>query len=153
MSRLGGSLTDFGWVPSTRKFTPEQEKALFGWMTERSGEQRDAQDGYAPTAGMKAEAKRGLDWRSEHGRGGTAVGIARARDIVNGKMLPLATVKRMASFFARHAVDRKAPGFRPGGEGYPSNGRIAWALWGGDAGWAFARRIVARAASAKKKRK
>ena len=34
---------------------------------------------------MKAEAQRGLDWRREFGRGGTAVGVARARDIVNGK--------------------------------------------------------------------
>ena len=37
-----------------------------------------------PTGGMVEEAKRGLDWRSEFGRGGTEVGIARARDISNG---------------------------------------------------------------------
>jgi len=42
---------------------------------------------YKPTAGMKTEAQKGLDWRREHGRGGTAVGIARARDIVSGKNL------------------------------------------------------------------
>ncbi len=96
---------------------------------------------YEPTGGMKEEAQRGLDWRREFGRGGTEVGIARARDIVNGKNLSLDTVKRMRSFFARHRVDKEAEGFSPGEEGYPSNGRIAWALWGGDAGqsWAAAR--------------
>ena len=50
---------------------------------------------YKPTDGMVTEAQRGLDWRKEHGRGGTEVGIARARDIVNGKNLSEDTVKRM----------------------------------------------------------
>ena len=97
---------------------------------------------YEPTAEMKDEAQRGLDWRSEFGRGGTEVGIARARDIVNGKNLSEDTVKRMRSFFARHEVDKEAQGFRPGEDGYPSNGRIAWALWGGDAGKSWADEIV-----------
>ena len=97
---------------------------------------------YEPTAEMKDEAQRGLDWRSEFGRGGTEVGIARARDIVNGKNLSEDTVKRMRSFFARHEVDKEAQGFRPGEDGYPSNGRIAWALWGGDAGKSWAGEIV-----------
>jgi HK97 family phage prohead protease len=99
-------------------------------------------DSYEPTAGMVEEAQKGLDWRSEFGRGGTAVGIARARDIVNGRNLPFDTVQRMNSFFARHEVDKKAEGFRPGEDGFPSNGRIAWALWGGDAGQSWAARIV-----------
>jgi len=99
-------------------------------------------ESYKPTEGMIAEANRGLDWRREFGRGGTSVGIARARDISNGKSLPLATVKRMKSFFARHEVDKKAEGFRPGEKGYPSNGRIAWALWGGDAGKSWSEKIV-----------
>lgn len=97
---------------------------------------------YEPTGGMKEEAQRGLDWRREFGRGGTEVGIARARDIVNGKNLSLDTVKRMRSFFARHEVDKQAEGFSPGEDGYPSNGRIAWGLWGGDAGKSWAEDIV-----------
>jgi len=99
-------------------------------------------ESYKPTEGMIAEANRGLEWRREFGRGGTSVGIARARDISNGKSLPLATVKRMKSFFARHEVDKKAEGFRPGEKGYPSNGRIAWAMWGGDAGKSWSEKIV-----------
>ena len=99
---------------------------------------------YKPTSGMVEEAKRGLDWRSEFGRGGTAVGIARARDISNGKNLCKDTVKTMFSFFSRHEVDKKAKGFRPGEEGFPSNGRIAWALWGGDAGFSWSRKITER---------
>jgi hypothetical protein len=99
-------------------------------------------EGYAPNEGMKSEAQKGLDWRQEFGRGGTEVGIARARDIINGKNLSLDTVNRMVSFFARHEVDKKAKGFRQGEDGYPSNGRIAWALWGGDAGKSWSEKIA-----------
>jgi hypothetical protein len=51
----------------------------------------------------------------------------------------------MSSFFARHAVDRDASGFRLGEKGYPSAGRVAWDAWGGDAGRSWANAIVARA--------
>lgn len=95
-----------------------------------------------PNQAMRKEARRGLDWRSEFGRGGTEVGIARARDISNGKNLSMNTVRRMVSYFARHEVDKEAEGFRPGEDGYPSNGRIAWALWGGDAGRSWANQQV-----------
>jgi len=94
---------------------------------------------YKPTDGMKTEAQRGLDWREEYGRGGTEIGIGRARDIVAGRQLSEDVVKRMYSFFSRHEVDKQAEGFRPGEEGYPSNGRIAWALWGGDAGFSWSK--------------
>lgn len=99
---------------------------------------------YKPTQGMKTEAQKGLDWRREHGRGGTAVGIARARDIVSGKNLSESTVKRMYSFFSRHEVDKQGEGFTPDEDGFPSNGRIAWALWGGDAGFRWSKAIVDR---------
>lgn len=99
---------------------------------------------YKPTAGMKEEAQKGIDWREEYGRGGTRVGAVRARQIVNGESLSEETVKRMYSFFSRHEVDKQAEGFRPGGDGYPSNGRIAWALWGGDPGFTWSKAIVER---------
>jgi SPP1 gp7 family putative phage head morphogenesis protein len=78
-----------------------------------------------------------LEWREEYGRGGTAVGVARARDLVNRKNLSPDTVARMVSYFARHEVDKEATGFREGEEGFPSAGKIAWQLWGGDAGKAW----------------
>jgi uncharacterized protein len=95
-----------------------------------------------PTNAMAEEAQRGLDWRREFGRGGTEVGIARARDISNKRDLSMETVRRMNSYFARHQVDKEAEGFRQGEDGYPSNGRIAWALWGGDAGQSWAKRMI-----------
>jgi lambda family phage portal protein len=100
-----------------------------------------------PTAGMVAEAKKGLEWRKEYGRGGTNVGVARARDISNGSNLSEDTVKRMHSYFSRHEVDKKGKGFSPGEDGFPSAGRIAWALWGGDAGQTWAAKKVRQIAS------
>jgi len=97
---------------------------------------------FKPTSGMVSEAKKGLEWRREYNRGGTAVGVARARDIANGRQLPIETVRRMHSYFSRHEVDKQGQGFSPGEPGFPSAGRIAWALWGGDAGQRWARRIV-----------
>ncbi len=95
-----------------------------------------------PNDAMIAEAKRGLEWRKEHGRGGTEVGVARARDISNGRELSIDTVKRMYSYFARHEVDKSGKGYNSGEEGYPSAGRIAWALWGGNPGQSFAKRVI-----------
>ena len=91
-----------------------------------------------PTAGMIAEAKKGLEWRREYKRGGTEVGVARARDIINSVDFPDETIARISSYLARHEVDKKGEGFNPGEPGFPSAGRIAWALWGGDAAQSWA---------------
>lgn len=101
-------------------------------------------ESYSPTGGMKAAARRALAWKKEGKRGGTIVGLTRANQIVNGTQLSESTVKRMYSFFSRHEVDKKAKGFSQGEEGYPSPGRVAWDLWGGDAGFAWSRKLVAQ---------
>ena len=94
---------------------------------------------FTVSAGMKAEAKRGLAWRKEFNRGGTAVGSTRATQIVNGSPMSASTVLRMYSFFSRHEVDKQGEGFKPSQKGYPSAGRIAWALWGGDSGFSWSK--------------
>ena len=99
---------------------------------------------FKPTESMAAEARRGLEWRKEFNRGGTSVGVARARDVANRTNLSPSTVKRMHSFFSRHEVDKQGQGFSPGEDGYPSAGRIAWALWGGDPGQSWARKKAAQ---------
>jgi hypothetical protein len=91
-----------------------------------------------PTEAMAHNAARGLELREKHGRGGTEVGVARARDIKNRKNLSPDTVRRMHSFFARHEVDKTGKGWKAGSEGYPSAGHVAWLLWGGDSGKAWA---------------
>ena len=94
-----------------------------------------------PTDAMATEAQRGLNWRREFKRGGTSIGVARANQLVNKENLSPDTVKRMYSYFSRHEVDKQGQGFKKGSEGYPSAGRIAWALWGGDAGFGWSRKV------------
>ena len=95
-----------------------------------------------PTEAMANAARRGLEMRREFGRGGTAVGVARANQLVRRENLSPSTVRRMHSFFSRHEVDKRAEGFREGEDGYPSAGKIANLLWGGDSGQAWAKRKV-----------
>jgi HK97 family phage portal protein len=90
---------------------------------------------FFPSKEMKEEAQRAIEWRDAGRDGGTAVAWARANQIINGEKLSESTVLRMYSFFRRHEVDKQAEGFRPGEDGYPSAGRVAWAAWGGDAGY------------------
>jgi len=93
--------------------------------------------GFVPPQAVRSNAKRGLELRAKYNRGGTEVGVARARDLSNGAALSLDTLKRMNSFFARHEVDKKGEGW-----GKDSAGYVAWLLWGGDAGWAWAKRVI-----------
>jgi len=87
-----------------------------------------------PTEGMKAEARRYRAWKKDGRPGGTDVAATRAGQILSGDELSPETVITMAAWFARHEVDKQGKGFRPGGDDYPSPGRVAWAAWGGDSG-------------------
>ena len=97
---------------------------------------------YKPTSGMASAAKRALKWKQEGKAGGTLVGLARANQLKDRDPLSASVVLRMYSFFSRHEVDKKASGFYSGQEGFPSKGRVAWDLWGGDGGysWSSAKR-------------
>ncbi len=97
---------------------------------------------YKPTSGMASAARRALKWKEEGRAGGTLVGLARANQLKDRDPLTASTVLRMYSFFSRHEVDKKATVFNSGEEGFPSKGRVAWDLWGGDGGysWSTAKR-------------
>lgn len=102
---------------------------------------------FTPPQGARDAAQAGLNLRKEYGRGGTAVGIARARDIARGAKLSPETMKRMKAFFDRHQKNRGS-----GSESPPKNGWIAWQLWGGDAGRSWANKVVKQMEARKKKK-
>jgi hypothetical protein len=99
---------------------------------------------YTIPKGVQNEAKKALEWRKEEKRGGTPVGLNTARTLAAGGQIGLQKVRHIAKYFPRHEVDKKGKGWEPGEDNFPSNGRIAWALWGGDAGWRWAQAIVER---------
>ena len=95
---------------------------------------------FKPTATMQNNAKRALKKRAEKPksqRGGTPVGLARARQLINRQTLSVSTVKRMLSYFQRHEVDKKGSTWNEYGKG-----RQMWDAWGGDAGFAWAKKVV-----------
>lgn len=95
---------------------------------------------FTPPKGAQEAAKRALEVRASKPpsqRGMTPVGIARARDLANGKTLSPETVKRMLAYFTRHEVDKKGSTWNTQGKGWQ-----AWNGWGGDAGFSYARKIV-----------
>jgi len=96
---------------------------------------------FTPPEPVAQNAAQGLAWRERFGRGGTEIGVARARELVARRPLTPETIRRMASYFARHEVDKRGRNFF--NDEKPSAGRIAWLLWGGDEGRAWAVEIKA----------
>ena len=93
---------------------------------------------------MQAAARRGLELRKKHGKGGLTTqeagkqgigsGVARATSLANGKNDSEKTLRQMSAFFSRHEKNKS------GGE--DDAGYIAWLLWGGDPGRAWASRAL-----------
>jgi hypothetical protein len=109
-----------------------------------------SKEGYKPTAGMQSAARRAIKLK-EQGKAkgaGTAVGWTRAGQLARGETLSLSTVKRMYSYFSRHEVDKKGKDWDNAEN--PSNGKIMWLAWGGDAGFSWSRKIVNREKNMKK---
>ena len=97
-----------------------------------------------PTKGMREAAERYREFKKEGKKGGTEVAARRATQILSGNELSADVVIQMAAWFARHEVDKKAEGFRPGEDGYPSPGKVANLAWGGSAGESFSKAKSAR---------
>ena len=109
-----------------------------------------SKQGYKPTSGMQSAARRAIKLK-EQGKAkgaGTAVGWTRAGQLARGETLSLSTVKRMYSYFSRHEVDKQGKDWDNAEN--PSNGKIMWLAWGGDAGFSWSRKIVNREKTMKK---
>lgn len=108
-----------------------------------------------PPPDVRRAAKKGLEWRRIHGRGGldpqeageagVRSGVVRASTIERGLRLSPEVIKAMVRYFSRHESDKDAKGSESNGfwgdDSNPSAGYVSWHLWGGDAGrrWAEAR--------------
>jgi hypothetical protein len=95
-----------------------------------------------PPASVARVAKRGLTARKKYHRGGTAVGVARARDLSRRANVSMKTIARMSSYFARHRASRAESAKRISDP--TSAARIADDLWGGTAGMRWAKKVTRR---------
>lgn len=97
---------------------------------------------FVPPKSVQQNAARALEVRAEKPmsqRGMTSVGIARARDLSNGRAASPDTIKRMVAYFSRHEVDKKGSSWDEQGKGWQ-----AWYGWGGDAGFTWSKKILAQ---------
>lgn len=103
-------------------------------------------EGFVPPEGVRAAARRGLELRRKHKRGGldtkqakkagVGSGVQRASDLMHGEALSIETVKRMKNFFSRHSA------YKDKHSDKTSAAYISWMLWGGNAGQRWAEKVV-----------
>lgn len=128
-----------------RDFQFEAVNASDAYAFNEDGQALVKGETFTPPQGVQNAAQRALDWlkQGKAGKGFTSVGRKRASDLARGAGVSIETAKRMKAYFDRHQADKDAEGFSAGEDGFPSPGRVAWDAWGGDAGYAWAKRIVA----------
>ena len=104
---------------------------------------------FKPPAGVAAEAKKGLEYRKRNGgkgglsneqasKAGIGSGVQRAVNLSNRTEISPRVAKQMKAFFARHEKNKDLDS---GEKAWESKGRVAWLLWGGDAGKAWAEKL------------
>lgn len=146
---------DAGANPVTADGIPELSEPAYA-------EGRYSHINFTPPESVQQAAKRGLELRAKQSpsnRGGLSIkeaseqgigsGVARARDLANGKNLSPDTVRRMLSYFQRHEKDKQSKDWN--NRTNPSKGRQAWDLWGGDAGYAWSKKVCAQMDAADEK--
>ena len=140
-------ISDKAIVEDEHRFTSESSTLAFSalqLLSENKSSLLASARLYTIPTGVQAEAKKALEWRKENKRGGTPVGLNTARTLAKGGQIGIEKVRHIAKYFPRHEVDKKGKGWKVGDDQFPSNGRIAWALWGGDAAWRWSKAIVER---------
>ena len=133
---------------------PEKLKSLFTLGSEQSAKKsnasvKEASDlSLVPPEGVRSAARRGIKYHSEGkaGDGFESATLARAKKIAEGQELTPEHVKRMHSFFERHAGGRSQKAKQ--GEITPWD--VAWLAWGGNAGRTWAASKVKQMENAKK---
>ena len=136
--------TDLDLLPKGHPQRTEAEA-----KSETLAPQRYSHIDFTPPQGVRDAGRRALEVRADKPpsqRGMTDVGVARARDLANGRELSPDTVRRMLNFLTRHEVDKQGVTWDEQGKGWQ-----AWHGWGGDAGFAWSRKIVKQMDAADKK--
>lgn len=83
---------------------------------------------------VKNEAQQSLDWVRGFDRGSSIIGLKIARMLTTEHYLPLSKIARISAYFSRRASSiTEAAGWSPGEQGYPTDDRIRYGLWGGEA--------------------
>lgn len=118
---------------------------------------------FKPPKSVADAARRGLEVRrkakpssrgglttGQAAKAGVGSGVQRAVNLANRNNLSPATVRRMLRFFQRH---QKSAKIDAGKTQYTDKGWQAWQIWGGNPGYAWARKVVKQMDAADRKAK
>lgn len=94
---------------------------------------------YIPPLSVRMSARKARECLRKGSNAGTRVGKIRSWQLATGKPVSLNTIKRMYSFFSRHHKNKNFVGKPCKDRGY-----VAWNLWGGDAGFRWAKGILGK---------
>lgn len=117
---------------------------------------------FKPPQGVADAAAKGLEYRKkqkgdkaglttgEAAKEGIGSGVQRATNLKNRDKVSPDTIRRMNNFFSRHEKNKSID---PEHKGKPwkDKGYVSWLLWGGDAGKAWASKVVKQMEAADKK--
>ena len=135
----------FGAAPHTRTLGVKDDLLdIESSSIEMQDEKADYSDiDFSIPSGVKKQAEIGIKWSKEFNRGGTEVGKNTANYLLNNEKVTPSKARHIARYFPRHEVDLSTPSnSKPGADGYPGAGLIAWKLWGGDAGRTWSQKLV-----------
>jgi len=119
---------------------------------------------FQPPKGVADEAAKGLEYRrkatpsnkggltqEEASKEGIGSGVQRAVNLKNRANVSPEVIKKMVAFFSRHEKNKS---IAPENKGtlWNDKGYVAWLLWGGDAGKAWANKVRAQMESVDKKK-
>jgi hypothetical protein len=120
---------------------------------------------FKPPESVAKAAEKGLEYRrkaspsnrggltpAEASKQGIGSGVQRATNLKNRDTISPDTVRQMSRFFSRH---EKNKGISAENKGTPWNdkGYVAWLLWGGDPGKAWADKVIRQMDAADEKEK
>ena len=118
---------------------------------------------FKPPSGVASAAAKGLDYRKRAGgRGGLTPsqaaeqgigsGVARAASLKNRQTMSPKVIRQMVAFFSRHQKNASVdPRFKA--TPWRDRGYVAWLLWGGDPGKAWANKVRDQMDAADRKEK
>lgn len=107
---------------------------------------------FIPPISVAREAEKGLEYRQKAGgkggltpaqanKEGIGSGVQRAVNLKNRDKISPDTIRRMKAFFDRHEKNKSInPEYK--NEPWRDKGFVAWLIWGGDPGRAWAEKII-----------
>jgi Hypervirulence associated proteins TUDOR domain len=143
VGRVERKLTSPGKIKG-HEVAASENNPEFGRSQPFGVEEGQMNPGLIPPADVAAAAKKGLELREKFNRGGTSVGVQRAKQLAERRDVTFRDITAISAYFARHEVDKASKSHEWGDETDPSASYIAWLLWGGEPGRRWADSLTAR---------